>query len=724
MTDAEVRASGRTDVEALEEVLAEVTRDTAASVGALYLTDPDEDVLWLALVSGGTSHLLDPWVRVPLDSPFPVAQALRENTMVWVPDQQDMARRYPVLGMVMPYDAMLAAVPVHGEEAWGVLALLLPTNDEGALGPEEAQALRAGCRRAARVLDERRASGAAPVRAGDRPRVVTPLPREDPPAPFVARAAYDLVQRLPIGFCTLDRDGRVTYVNPTAEQMLEIDADAVLGQRPQAVLPWLGDPVFESHYRAAVVTRRTVGFTRPSPEGHSLAFMLFAHENGVGIRITDAGVNQALSDVMPVRHPRASDIQPAALYHLTHVAALLAEATSTLDIVRLVREQVTPAFGPDSFVLAQASEGRLTVLGSGGLDEARDALHEGMPQAVVGPAAEALADHRQRFHTALEEPAERTPSSRPARDPMTAWAVLPLITDSREVGCLVLGYRELRPFPVAERTLLTSLAGVIGLALDRTLTTDTEHRLALDLQSVLLPRRLPVVPGLALAARYLPTTRGSGVGGDFYDVIHQEDDVGAAVAVGDVQGHDTEAAALMGQVRTAVRAIAGAPPGEVLGRTNRLLLTLDAERFTSCLYAHIDPVAHQVRLANAGHVPPLLRRPDGRTGAVDVPPGLVLGIDGGFAYSTTTLDFPAGSVLALYTDGLVEKPDTMIDDSVGDLARTLAEADVTDLDAAAETLLRHAYDSGPRYDDIALLLIRAEDRPTARPGAAGVRRTP
>jgi serine phosphatase RsbU (regulator of sigma subunit) len=113
-------------------------------------------------------------------------------------------------------------------------------------------------------------------------------------------------------------------------------------------------------------------------------------------------------------------------------------------------------------------------------------------------------------------------------------------------------------------------------------------------------------------------------------------------------------------------------------------------------------------MVTAGHVPSLVRWPDGRAETVDLPQGLLLGVDGDHSYRTRTVDFPPGTVLALYTDGLVERPDIEIDDAIGALARTLSETYPADLDEAAERLLRHAHASGPRYDDIALLLIRCD----------------
>ncbi|ODA70522.1 Phosphoserine phosphatase RsbU [Streptomyces sp. AVP053U2] len=216
-------------------------------------------------------------------------------------------------------------------------------------------------------------------------------------------------------------------------------------------------------------------------------------------------------------------------------------------------------------------------------------------------------------------------------------------------------------------------------------------------------RALPRVAGLKVAARYLPAARGLGIGGDFYDLIRLDAHT-AGATIGDVQGHNVDAAALMGQVRTAVHAHAtvGASPDHVLAGANRLLTDLDPGLFTSCVYVHLDLATHRAGLATAGHPPPLLRHADGRTELIDVPPGLLLGIAPDVLYPTREFPLPPGCVLALYTDGLVEAPGVDLDDATAALAGLLEDTDPTDLDAMADALMRHAPSPD---DDIALLLI-------------------
>ena len=197
------------------------------------------------------------------------------------------------------------------------------------------------------------------------------------------------------------------------------------------------------------------------------------------------------------------------------------------------------------------------------------------------------------------------------------------------------------------------------------------------------------------------------IGGDFYDVIRLDDDTVAAV-VGDVQGHNVTAAALMGQVRTAVRAYAtaGADAGEILTRTNHLLVDLDPGLFASCVYLQLDLRRHLACLARAGHPQPLLRHPDGEVQVLDVPGGLLLGIDHETEYPHTEIPLPPGTVLGLYTDGLVETPGIDIDDALADLGAELARTGDRPLEEIADALIRHAQQTSHRSDDIVLLLLR------------------
>lgn len=332
---------------------------------------------------------------------------------------------------------------------------------------------------------------------------------------------------------------------------------------------------------------------------------------------------------------------------------------------------------------------------------------DGLPLSEPTPGTNALNTGVPAFFDSREQ-LERVYRSRLATpDGFEAWAYLPLIASGRPVGTCVLAYAEPHPFPADERAVLTSLGGLIAQALERALLYDAKHQLAHGLQAALLPHSLPTLPGIDAASRYLPATDGMEIGGDFYDLVPTQG-VAAAV-IGDVQGHNVTAAGLMGQIRTAVRAYTtvGQAPEEVMRSTNRLLIDLGAELFASCLYLRLDPARGRAVMARAGHPPPLLRRPDGRVRVLDLAGGPLLGIDASAVYPTTQVDLAPGSVLALYTDGLIESPGIDIEDALAGLGQRLAEAGELPLDELADYLVQHSAAARERLDDVALLLLRA-----------------
>ncbi|MEV7617679.1 SpoIIE family protein phosphatase [Streptomyces sp. NPDC089799] len=711
--------------ERLDSALARVMRDSGASVGLVYLLVPEEGVLQLLLLAGASRQIAAPWYRVPADAPLPVADAVADGRLVWLGGgQEEVARRYPRLGIVLPYDFVLAAAPITAPAAvWGAIVVLWPVPHPPELGASEHEALDGFCHLAARLL-QRAADGGRPLRDGGEPRAVRPPARTETD-PALAAAALECAERLPLGCCSLDLDGRITFINTAGAALVGAEPARLLGEQPWEVLQWLRDPLAEDRYRAAVVSGRPTAFTAVRPPGIRLSFRLHPDASGISVQISPeevavgmpATTGTAPADATGPYGPQAPEPFGAmALYQLTHLAAALAEAVGVRDVARLVADQIVPAFGPQGLVLMTLDEGRLHIVEHRGYEREFLDRFDGTPVTSDVTNAQVLATGTPVFFRTYDH-FRRAHATAPRFTGRQAWAFLPLTASGRSVGSLVLSYDRPRPFPPAERALLSSLAGLIAQALDRALLYDATHALAHTLQAGLLPHALPPVPGLAVAARYLAAGQGMDIGGDFYDLIHPGAGAGAGTAgtastavavIGDVQGHNTSAAALMGQVRTAVHAhaIAGASPGAILSRTNRLLTELDPGLFTSCLIAELDLSEGLLRLASAGHPPPLLRSRDGHAEVLDVPPGLLLGIDADAGYPTTEVALPPGTVLALYTDGLVEIPGVDIGDSTADLLRYFAHADAATLDGLADGIIRHAEEATAHIDDMALLLLR------------------
>jgi PAS domain-containing protein len=712
-----------------EAALSEAVRASGASVGTVYLMDVDSDRLRLAFLTGAPRQIAIPWAQPALTDRMPVSDAVREQRLVWVDGEEQMARRYPRLSFVLPYQFALAAAPITtGTTVRGGLVLLWRGSHPPHLSAGEHEAIRSACHRLGVILRQAADTG-DPVLPGSEPRVLGPG-RGQAPRPAEARAAVEFIDRLPGGSCALNRQGRITFINSAAADLVGADADELLGALPWDALEWLDDPVVENHYRSAVIGGRPVFFTALRPPDRWLSFGLHPDASGISVQITptsapgdpepsDASASDASdawdpSDVSdnsdasetsghPARTPRASRRSTLLYPHLMHLAATLTEAISVHDVIEQTADQVMPAMGAQALALMTAEEGRLRIIGYRGYSAELMDRFDAIPLTSKTPGVHALTSGIPSFFATFAELKRAYPPA-VLQDNMASWAFLPLIVSGRPIGSLVLAYDRTHPFPPGERAVLSSLAALIATALDRARLYDAKHQLARSLQSGLLPHTLPRMPGLDVAARYLPATRGLGIGGDFYDLIRLDATTAAAV-IGDVQGHNPRAAALMGQVRTAVHAhaSAGAPPEQVLARTNRLLTELDPGLFTSCLYIQLDLARHRVRLATAGHPPPLLRDAGGKAQVLPVPPGLLLGIEPAAAYPAVDVSLPPESVLALYTDGLVEGPDVDLDAATTALADHLAHAETHDLDALADRLVQHSAGQG---DDIALLLLK------------------
>lgn len=688
-------------MELLDTFLCEAVRETGASAGVVYLLSPGGQVLRLAMMTGVPPKIAALWERLLLPASGPVADAVRERRLVWLASQAELVRRYPRAALVWPYPVALAAAPLtSGTTAWGGLVLLWPEPRPSHLSAHERAVICSTCDRAGALLQHAAADG-HPISPEE--HMAAP-----PRARTAAQDAVDFADRPTEGCCVLDAEGRIAFISATAADLVGGSAPDLLGAPLWEALPWLDDPVFEDRYRAAVLGRRPTTFTALRPPDRWLSFQLRPDASGVSVRVSPT------AHTTPVDHPgpgRGANIATRAragtLYDLMHLAGALTKAVSVRDVFELTADLVLPAFGAQGFVLSVAEGDRLRVVG-----------HRGYPAKVINrldippfrdesaPTVRAVTTGVPLFFASPREMAQLAPDI-PRLTNRAAWAFLPLLASSRPVGCCVVSYDQPHDFTPDERAVLTSLAGLIAQALDRARLYDAKHQLARSLQSGLLPATLPTVPGLEVAARYLPTACGMDIGGDFYDLIRC-DATTVAAAIGDVQGHSVNAAVLMGQVRTAVHATAGAPPGEVLARTNRLLTDLDPGLFTSCLYAHIDLAHHLAHLATAGHLPPLLRHPDGHTEVLQLPPGLLLGIDPDTDYPATKIPLPPGAVLALYTDGLVESPDVDLDDATNNLADQLAQAQDQPMATLADTLIRHDPHTGPRSDDIALLLLHPQ----------------
>ncbi|MFD4576273.1 SpoIIE family protein phosphatase [Streptomyces sp. NPDC058417] len=460
----------------------------------------------------------------------------------------------------------------------------------------------------------------------------------------------------------------------------------------------------------------------------------------------------------------------AYLYALQKLTSALAAAVLTRDVVAITGEQLLRPFGGRALMLCLAEEGLLRVVGATGFSREEVRRVDGTPLSRATPETDTVTDVRISFHSTPGEIRRAGTGAR--RDPDVGTRVhVPLISGGRVVGACVLEFPAPgRGLGFEERAMLMMMLEQVGQSLARARSYEVKQVLAQTMQRSLLPRTLPHLPELLTTARYFPANEGAEVGGDWYDVLRLPDGR-IGLVVGDVEGHTMDAVGVMGQLRSAVRAYAaeGHEPAAVLERTNRLLAGLESELYATCCCVWLDLATGAARTASAGHWLPLVGEPDRtehprtehhraephrtehhradpggpasgqpactrpefdrpasgrsssgrsesrrsesrRTEQVVGPP---LGIDTGAAYRQTASVLRPGSVLALFTGGLLQARRLGTDAALARLADLLREGAGENLEVLADRLVGARLTHRPPDDDTALLLVRYEG---ARPG--------
>jgi serine phosphatase RsbU (regulator of sigma subunit)/anti-sigma regulatory factor (Ser/Thr protein kinase)/DNA-binding response OmpR family regulator len=282
---------------------------------------------------------------------------------------------------------------------------------------------------------------------------------------------------------------------------------------------------------------------------------------------------------------------------------------------------------------------------------------------------------------------------------------VPLLAARRVIGAMHVGTAKPRAFTAEDTVVLQLAADRAARAIERAQRFQQEHQTAVTLQRALLPERLPDVPGLALAARYLPGAAGAEVGGDWYDVIPLSDGR-VGIVMGDVVGRGIPAASLMGQLRNALRAYAveGYEPAIVLERLDRLVQSLSPGRMATLLYFVLAPDGRSATFASAGHLPPLVVPPAGEPRLLHGRRGIPLGVLPYASFADETVAIEPGATLVLYTDGLVEERGISLEARLETL-RCLAAGTFAGPNELCEHLLAELLPEGAGADDVALLAL-------------------
>ncbi|MEU4096473.1 SpoIIE family protein phosphatase [Streptomyces sp. NPDC026673] len=448
--------------------------------------------------------------------------------------------------------------------------------------------------------------------------------------------------------------------------------------------------------------------------------------------------------VVLTTHPAAEDPEVRRRSQLLHDAAT--RIGTTLDTTRTAQELTdlaVPEFADYAAVdlielptapQAAPAAGAVTVTRT-----AASSILPGTPEALIALGDTATyppgSPPEQTLTTgkaALYDITDATLARWAAQDPRAAWIreagthsviAIPLTSGGSALGLAVFSrHRNPTPFTADDLALAEKLAHRAATAIHNARRYARERTTTMTLQRSLLPHSLPEQAALDIATRYLPATTHAGVGGDWFDVIPLSG-TRVALVVGDVVGHGIRASATMGRLRTAVRTLADVdlPPDELLTHLDDLVIHLCADDDeghdsdtaggigTTCLYAVYDPTTRQCSLARAGHPPPAVVTPDHAVHFLDVPAGPPLGL-GGLPFETMTTNLPEGTVLALYTNGLLDPHHHDIDQSLDKMFTALAHP-AQSLDAVCDRVLTTLITHRPT-DDIALLVARTRTLPS------------
>ena len=282
---------------------------------------------------------------------------------------------------------------------------------------------------------------------------------------------------------------------------------------------------------------------------------------------------------------------------------------------------------------------------------------------------------------------------------------VPLLISGTVIGVLHVGTLAPRRFTDDDVSLLQIVADRVAFAA-QSRRAEVDRAAAVVLQRSLLPARLPVVPGLEMAARYVPAENG-GVSGDWYDVFTLPSGW-LCVVIGDVVGRGLVAADVMGRLRSVLRgyALLGGDPAEVLGRLDQQVQHFDPEAMATVLLAMFEPSFGRLHLSSAGHPPPVLALPGQPAVLLDVPSDHPVGVPGGLRRRATTINVPPGALLCFYTDGLVESRNTSLNVGLDRLCGSVVAGPV---DSVCAEIMARLVGDDPAGDDVAILVLRLQD---------------
>ncbi|MFJ7958767.1 SpoIIE family protein phosphatase [Streptomyces sp. NPDC096319] len=543
-------------------------------------------------------------------------------------------------------------------------------------------------------------------------------------------AMESLFTQSPIGLALLGPDLRFLRVNDALASMNGVPAAQHVGRRLTEVVPGVNAASLESLMRqvlesgTAVVDARRVGRTPADPDRDHIWSCSYAPL----VDRTEPRSLGLIASLVDITESQEAHIE---VERARHRFALLAEAGArigtTLDLGRTAEEAVR-------FLVPQLADSADVQMLESVLEADDPAANRGLLRRLAAQfpdptAPTALLVPGQTFQIPLDSVYEQVVvHGRPTNlyttdipqlftDPRTealrsyfatrigSARLVPLVARGQVLGAItVTRLRTREPFDAQDCVLIDEVVARAALNIDNARLYTTQREAALTLQRSLTNSELPAVTGLELTGRYLPASSHD-VGGDWFDVIALPGGR-TGLVIGDVMGHGIHAAAVMGQLRTAVRTLArhDIAPARMLRSLDAVVADLGEDEMATCVYAVHDPGTGRWVIARAGHPPPAVAAPDGTITFLDGPPGTPLGT-GAHDFGTQEVVLPVGGLLVLYTDGLIEARDRDLDQGMRQLAEALRPLD-RPLDTLCDEVLGRLL-MGSAQDDVAMLLARA-----------------
>jgi GAF domain-containing protein len=724
----EALAATTTTSEVAATALRQMIQAVGTDAGVLYVRAPGAEHVEIAATAGVSREAASELSRVELSELSPVADVVATGAPVELPSSEEVAQRYAAFGArVRPaFPNGLAGIPLAlGRRTMGAFLISIDGRELSAddvdllvtLGGQSAQALDR-----ARLLEAEKAAASRLQRL----QRITAALSGAVTAEEVGRATLDAA-------AALGAHVGAVVVRSSAD---EVDVLAALGSSgPASGLPIeaslvevfrTGRPVWA--LESLTGQEDTIARDRIGASPAWVALPLTGSDRVIGALVLGFERVRSLGDedralLQAVATQCALALERSRLYEderdtreqierLQHLTAQLSTSLTPAEVANAVLSAGSAALASDTAALVALGEDGTTLelLAAEAVPNAWIEAWEGAQLDESAPITDAMRSHEPVYVETREAILDRYPQQAHVLDftGEHAWAVAPLAIGGRAVAALSFGWFQPQSFSPERRQLIETLSRQCAQALDRTRKHESERQIAETLQRSMLPDRLPDVDGVSLAARYVPGTAGMEVGGDWFDVLPLESGR-LGLAVGDVVGKGVRAASTMGQLRNALRAFAleQLRPATAVARLNALVDTFADVPFATLVYLTLDPVRRVCRYTTAGHLPPLVLHPEGTVERLGEGRSLPLGVGPDVEFSQATAELEPGATIILYTDGLVERPGSSLEDGLQRLEQSLSGGGTAALDPgplADRVLATLLAEGGPR-DDVALLVV-------------------